>query len=78
MILGLMPALPNVYFPLVDVRNVAEAHLQAVKVKEAAGVRFILCNKTFKFKDMCEKLQEHYGDKYPIKTIEMTECPPDN
>lgn len=27
MILGLMPGLPNVCFPIVDVRNVAEAHL---------------------------------------------------
>ena len=41
-------------------------------------MRFILCNKTFKFKDLCEKLQEHYGDKYPIKTNELEECPPEN
>ena len=35
LMLGLMPALPKVMFPIVDVRNVAEAHLQGVKVEEA-------------------------------------------
>lgn len=34
-------ALPNTCFPFVDVRDCANAHLQAVKVAEAAGKRFI-------------------------------------
>lgn len=78
MLMGVMPALPKVKFPIVDVRNVAEAHLQGVKVAEAKNQRFILCNRTFTFKELCEILKHHYGEKYPIKTNEMAECPPDN
>jgi dihydroflavonol-4-reductase len=78
MLLGLMPGLPQVCFPIVDVRNVAEAHLNAIKVPEARNHRFILTARTFRFKEMCEKLKEQYGDKYPIKLNEMEQCPPEN
>jgi len=35
MLLGLLPGLPQVWFPIVDVRDVAQAHLNAIKVPEA-------------------------------------------
>lgn len=38
-----LPALPRLYFPLVDVRDVATAHLLAMTNPRAAGERFILC-----------------------------------
>jgi nucleoside-diphosphate-sugar epimerase len=78
MLLGLMPALPQVKIPIVDVRNVAEAHLNAIKVPEARNQRFVLISRTFRFKEVCEILKEQYGEKYPIKLNEMEQCPPDN
>jgi len=40
---------PKVKFALVDVRNVAEAHLQAILRPEAAGKRFMLVGESFWF-----------------------------
>ena len=34
------PVLPRTNFPIVDVRDVAEAHVRAMTVKEAAGTHF--------------------------------------
>ena len=45
---------------------------------EARNQRFILTVKTHSFKDLSEHLKGHFGDKYPIKTNEMAECPPNN
>jgi nucleoside-diphosphate-sugar epimerase len=39
---GGMPAIPSLHFPMVDVRNVAQAHLEGVLRDEANGKRFIL------------------------------------
>jgi len=36
------PGMPKIYMSVVDVRNVAEAHVRALKMPEAAGERFIL------------------------------------
>jgi nucleoside-diphosphate-sugar epimerase len=36
----------------VDVRDVAHAHLQALKVPEAANKRFILCKESLFFKEI--------------------------
>ena len=41
---GAMPALPNVYIPIVDVRDVASAHVSAMTAADAAGQRFLLSN----------------------------------
>lgn len=48
-ILGKFPGLPKVQFGLVDVRDCAQAHLQALKVPEAANKRFILCRESMWF-----------------------------
>jgi dihydroflavonol-4-reductase len=77
-LLGVMPALPQVRFGVVDVRDVAQGHLQALKVDAARNNRFILILKTFTFKEVAELLKERYGDTFPIKTEEMAECPPGN
>ncbi|BBA98829.1 putative dihydrokaempferol 4-reductase [Actinacidiphila reveromycinica] len=39
---GQVPGLLNLYFPVVDVRDVAAAHLTAVTAPKAAGQRFLL------------------------------------
>ncbi|TNV77191.1 hypothetical protein FGO68_gene5942 [Halteria grandinella] len=78
MMLSLYP-FPQVAFPIVDVRDVAEAHLQGVKVAEAKNQRFILVSKTARFKELTGYLKEHFGEgSYPFKTDEIPECPMDN
>ncbi len=39
---GGMPGFPDIWIPIVDVRDVAEAHILALSVAEAAGQRFLL------------------------------------
>ncbi|EAU42415.1 putative dihydroflavonol-4-reductase [Fulvimarina pelagi HTCC2506] len=46
MMRGRMPAVPDAAFGVVDVRDVAEAHLRAMTVREAAGRRFLLSGGT--------------------------------
>ncbi len=43
-LLGQLPGFPNVFLPIVDVRDVAAAHLLAITVPVAAGERFLLSN----------------------------------
>ena len=45
---------------MVDVREVAFAHVQAMKIPEAANRRFILNNATVKWADLAKPLQETY------------------
>ncbi len=62
-----LPGLPHVQFPMVDVRNVAEAHLQAILVPEAAGKRFILVHEGYWFMDMSTWLVEKFpNSEYKI------------
>jgi len=44
MLSGAMPGFPNIFIPVVDVRDVAAAHLLAMTVPDAAGKRFLLSN----------------------------------
>lgn len=39
---GKIPAMPNVRFGMVDVRDVAQAHIRAMEIEAAAGRRFIV------------------------------------
>lgn len=54
----------NLFLPLVDIRNVVEAHIQAAKIPEAAGKRFILCQsdggEVF-LPDVCATLKQEFG-----------------
>lgn len=44
MLAGAMPGLPDVHLPIVDVRDVAAAHVSALTEPAAAGQRFLLSN----------------------------------
>jgi nucleoside-diphosphate-sugar epimerase len=44
MLNGGMPAFPHLYIPIVDVRDVATAHVLALEHADAAGERFLLSN----------------------------------
>jgi len=50
---------------MVDVRNVAQAHLNAVLKPEAAGKRFVLADRTYWMKEVISILHENFGDKFP-------------
>lgn len=41
---GQMPGYPNMYIPVVDVRDVAAAHIAAMTSAKAAGERFLVAN----------------------------------
>ena len=42
MLNGAMPAVPRIYMPIVDVRDVASAHILAMETPGAAGERFLI------------------------------------
>jgi dihydroflavonol-4-reductase len=56
-----MPGLPKICLPIVDVRDVAQAHLMALKVPEAANKRFMLVSESCFFSKLGEDLDEIYG-----------------
>ena len=65
-----LPAYPKLSFGIVDVRDVAEAHVCAMTLPEAAGERFILGDKTMSFEEIGQVLREAYPDrKLPKGTL---------
>ena len=65
------PGSIHVFFPMVDVRDVVQAHLQAAKIPEAAGKRFIVCanNGEIYMSDMNRILAKHFNPMgYKIRT----------
>ncbi|WEO77410.1 aldehyde reductase [Cryobacterium sp. SO2] len=44
MLNGAMPAFPHIFIPIVDVRDVASAHILAMTAADAAGQRFLISN----------------------------------
>lgn len=73
-ITGTYPGMPKIIMPIVDVRDVAFAHLQGIKVDEAANKRFCLTAECMWFKDFGQALKEAYPD-YKFKTAELGFCP---
>jgi dihydroflavonol-4-reductase len=73
---GKMPGIPDVHYPAVDVRNVAEAHLQAVLKDEAAGNRFILASpEAITMQLISDSLREKWGAQYPkVPTKQLPRC----
>lgn len=56
-----MPAIPNLSFAAIDVRDVALAHLRAMVVPEAANQRFILVDKeTLSLQTMAHELAKEF------------------
>lgn len=62
--MGKIPKLPKISNALVDVRDVAEAHLNAIKVPEAAGKRYLLTTETHYYVEIGQWLHAKHGDKY--------------
>jgi dihydroflavonol-4-reductase len=58
-----VPAFPKLTFGIVDVRDVALAHVAAMEKPEAAGERFILGDKVLSFTEIGDVLREAYPDR---------------
>jgi dihydroflavonol-4-reductase len=53
---GSLPMLPNLGFPLIDVRDVADAHVKAMTAPGAPGQRFLVAGDFWWFKDIAAHL----------------------
>lgn len=67
-----MPGCPRIGFTLVDVRDVADAHILALTAPQAAGKRFVCSGEFYWISDLARALSGHLGDKgYRIPTREL-------
>src|SRR5882757_5773133 len=63
---GAMPAVPKIYFGLVDVRDVADLHLRAMTSPAAKGERFIaVAGETLSILDIAKLLRRKLGASAP-------------
>jgi dihydroflavonol-4-reductase len=67
-------SIPHVQYPVVDVRDVAEAHLKAVQIEEAKGKRFILISENLWLVEIGEILNKKYGYYYNVNSTEVSKC----
>jgi nucleoside-diphosphate-sugar epimerase len=56
-----VPAIPNINFATVDVRDVASAHLSAMVIPEAAGQRFICAESNHSMMEIAQILRARYS-----------------
>jgi nucleoside-diphosphate-sugar epimerase len=78
-----MPALPDLSFPIIDVRDVAAAHIAAMEKGEAAGNRHVLTNRTIHITEFAKILRDEFQPQgYTIpseevpKSVEIPELAP--
>ena len=60
---GSIPMAPSIYYPLVDVRDVADLHVRALNADKIDNDRFMAAGPTLSFMDMSNILHERLGDK---------------
>ena len=58
---GSMAACPDIGFGVVDVRDVADLHVRALKAPGMAGERFIASGRFIKLREMADLLRAHLG-----------------
>ena len=63
---GIFPGIPHINFAVVDIRDVAEAHLKALVVDKAKNNRFILVNEPLWFIHAGKWLHQKFGNKYMV------------
>jgi dihydroflavonol-4-reductase len=59
---GSMPACPDIGFGIVDVRDVADLHVRALKAPGMAGERFIASGRFMKLRQIADVLRAQLGD----------------
>jgi len=60
---GSMPMVPNIAYPLVDVRDVADLHVKAVTADNIDNDRFLAAGPTLTFLEMGQILRDRLGGK---------------
>ena len=66
------PGCPDLGWPVVDVRDVADAHLAAMITQEAAGMRFCCAIENATIRDIALILSEHFADRgYKVPTRKL-------
>ena len=68
------PGMPKVCMGFVDVKDVALAHLRAIQIKEAAGLRFNLSSESLWYPEVATLLHEEFGHCYKINTGTLKYC----
>jgi len=71
---GKIPFVPKVMLLMVDIREVALAHLRAIQVPEAKNQRIILGSASLWIREVAEILKQEFPD-YSIKNREISYCP---
>ncbi len=62
------PAIPDVNYAMVDVRDVAAAHVAALGVPEAGGRRFICAIENHSMREVAQILADHFGGTFKVPT----------
>lgn len=57
------PAIPNINYACVDVRDVASAHVSAMTSAQAAGQRYLCANGNYSMREVAKILAEHLGPR---------------
>ncbi len=69
---GSVPAMPRLYFPSVDVRDVAALHLAAMQIPAAGGQRFLVSSDALSLSEMARLLRRNFPEaarRAPILTL---------
>ena len=62
-------------FGVIDVRDCAQAHLNAIKIEKAKNKRFILAHEAWWFADLGKSLQAEFGPQgYKVTSSEFSYC----
>lgn len=65
------PFLPDVAFSLVDVKNVAEMHVNAIKIDASKNKRFLASSETMSFIEIAKVIKA----QYPNRKVNMVKAP---
>ena len=63
-----IPGVPKLYLPIVDVRDVAIAHVAALKAPDAAGRRFILVGDECSYAELAQQIRAA-GYQVPTRVL---------
>ena len=69
---GKMPAVPDIFLALVDVRDVVAAHIAALKKPEAVGNRYVLVADTVNVREVARMISNEFKPQgYKISTMNL-------
>ena len=80
MLAGYLPAVPRIYFGVVDVRDVADLHVRAMLSPQAAGERFIAAagpdRSILELADILREAFPAFRERLPTATLPDDQAPP--